>query len=72
MVWRALLDPRWFPDDPEDKERLRRYNIYKVAEKFNVLPSSVEDMDWGWYQDVLLFIHTDDVVAKVKKPNDKS
>lgn len=41
-----------------------RFNIYRIALQFQVLPEQVEEMDFGWYEDILLFGVTEDIAAK--------
>ena len=62
----ALLKPGWEATSAEDQKRIHRYNIFQVAKLLHKSPEEIEEMDYSWYTDVLLFEHTEQLVAKIK------
>ncbi len=67
MVFRALLDPRFEATTPEERERVYRYNICKMAERLHQLPEEIEAMDVAWFRDFVYFGNAEALARKVKK-----
>ena len=48
------------------RERIYRYQVLKLAERFGQLPEEIEEMDSAWFYDCILFADTEATYRRSK------